>query len=68
MTTDLVGDHVITPAVVMNAIAIVMVEGEAVGVDEATFCEAVTLGLESVSSVTFINSHGLLTFSTYVIM
>lgn len=30
---------------------LVMVEGEAVGVDEATFCEAVTAGLESVQPI-----------------
>ena len=38
---------------IMMVVAIVMVEGEAVGVDEATFCEAVTVGLESVSNMSY---------------
>ena len=36
----------------MMAVAIVMVEGEAEGIDEATFCEAVLVGLKSVSCKT----------------
>ena len=36
----------------MMSVAIVMVEGEAEGIDEATFCEAVAMGLESVSKIT----------------
>ena len=31
-----------------NNVAIVMVEGEAEGIDEATFCEAVMMGMSSV--------------------
>lgn len=41
----------------MMVVAIVMVEGEAVGVDEATFCEAVTAGLESVRTITYMMGH-----------
>ena len=49
----LVSDRVRTSAAVMMAIIVVMVEGEAEDVDEATFCEAVAIGLESVSAITF---------------
>ena len=34
-----------------GTLLLVMVEGEAEGIDEATFCEAVLMGLESVSVV-----------------
>ena len=47
----MVSYHVTTLTFIISAIAIVMVEGEGEQVDETTFCEAVILGLESVSNL-----------------
>ena len=43
-----------------NNVAIVMVEGEAEGIDEATFCEAVIMGMSSVSIMMY-GCHGSIT-------
>lgn len=44
----------------MMTIAIVMVEGEAEDIDEATFCEAVSMGLQSVSGMIYCGGWSIL--------